>query len=523
MIALAEPWEVDRFSEAITRRLGLQFEGGKLGFLGEVLQRRLEALELSSQAYLCRLEAEAWPAELGALASELTVGETYFFRNNQQFRALAEVALPARMRAQAATKVLRILCAACASGEEAYSLAIVAREAVADPAWTVSVRAVDLNPAVLEKAARARYSPWALRETSPEARRKWFRESDREVVLDQSVVRAVDFGPGNLAADDADLWRPGAYDVVFCRNVLMYFAPEQARAAVARIARALSPGGYLFLGHAETLRGLSDDFHLHHSHEAFYYERKGAADDTPARAAPAPRAIAGLAAPEPSIPEPSSPEPFSDAWVDSIRQASERVEALTLGRGAAPALTLTAPTRRDLRPALDLVREERFTEALAQVRDLPAQSGPESGAQSGPQSRNDVDALLLEAMLLAHGGAFSAAEQVCRRLLSIDELNAGAHYALALCRESLGDGAGAAEHDRMAVYLDPAFAMPRLHLGLLARRAGDRAAARLELGQALVLLKREDAARILLFGGGFQREALIALCRSALGDCGGRP
>jgi len=108
-------------------------------------------------------------------------------------------------------------------------------------------------------------------------------------------------------------------------------------------------------------------------------------------------------------------------------------------------------------------------------------------------------------------------------LLMVDELNAGAHYVLALCRENSADRAGAAEHDRVAVYLDPTFAMPRLHLGLLARHAGDRDTARRELEQALLLLRSEDPSRLLLFGGGFNREALIVLCRSALRDCGGQP
>ena len=116
-----------------------------------------------------------------------------------------------------------------------------------------------------------------------------------------------------------------------------------------------------------------------------------------------------------------------------------------------------------------------------------------------------------------------AAEDACLRLLLIDELNAGAHYVLALCREHSGCHARAREHDRVAAYLDPAFAMPRLHLGLLARRADDADGARRELAQALILLQREDASRLLLFGGGFNREALLTLCRSALRDCGGRP
>jgi len=157
------------------------------------------------------------------------------------------------------------------------------------------------------------------------------------------------------------------------------------------------------------------------------------------------------------------------------------------------------------------MRHERFNDALTQVADLPI------------EAERDPDTLLLRAMLLTHSSQFAAAEAVCRRLLEIDELNAGAHYALALCREGVGDREGAAEHDKVAVYLDPAFAMPRLHLGLLARHAGDKLAARRELAQALVLLKREDASRLLLFAGGFNREALTVLCRSALLACGGQP
>ena len=112
---------------------------------------------------------------------------------------------------------------------------------------------------------------------------------------------------------------------------------------------------------------------------------------------------------------------------------------------------------------------------------------------------------------------------MCERLLAIDELNAGAHYALALCREGDGDRQGAIDHDQVAIYLDGSFAMPRLHLGLVARKRGDLETARRELGQALVLLQREDAARLLLFGGGFGRDALVALCRAELAGCGGSP
>jgi chemotaxis protein methyltransferase CheR len=495
---------LERFRAVITQTIGLHFDDAKLGFLGEVLQRRLDRLGRSCDAYIWLLGQEAGCAEIAALARELTVGETYFFRNIEQFRALSEVALPQRMSAaRAGPKVLRLLSAGCASGEEAYSLAMVAREAVADPAWKVEIRAVDLNPAVLEKAARGRYSSWALRETPPDTQRKWFRREGGEVQLDEAVRAAVTFEGANLASDNPQLWPPATYDVIFCRNVLMYFAPEKMRAVIARIAQSLAPGGFLFLGHAETLRGISDAFHLRHTHGTFYYERKGSYEQARVRAAstgPQPAVAGALAV------------AADDAWFHAIARATERVAALVPEPSDSDAAPASSPAARgwDVERALELMRSERFAEALTYVRSGPVAAG------------RDPDMLLLEAALLVQGQDIEAAEAVCLRLLKLDELNAGAHYALGLCREQSRDVDGAMEHYRVATYLDPEFAMPRLHLGLLARRAGERDAARRELGQALFLLEREDAGRLLLFGGGFNREALMRLCASALGDGGAR-
>jgi chemotaxis protein methyltransferase CheR len=494
--------DVERFRAAIIRQIGLQFDDSRFGFLGEVLQRRLDKLGRSSETYLRDLEGRPASGEINALARELTVGETYFFRNNEQFRALAEVVLPERMRVHEAPKVLRLLSAGCASGEEAYSMAIVVRETVADPSCDVLIRAVDLNPAALEKAGRARYSSWALRDTPPDFQHKWFRVDGREMILEETVRTAVEFTNGNLASDDPEIWQPAAYDAIFCRNVLMYFAPEQMRAVIARIARSLAPGGFLFLGHAETLRGVSDAFHLRHTHETFYYEVK---ETTERNCQPPAQSVPG------AVPGGTTIILLDEAWVDTIREATERVAALVPTPGAANAPVCPPALPWDLAPALDLLRRERFAEALDHVRAGPA------------ATENDPDVLLLEATLLAHSEQLVAAEDVCLRLLLIDELNAGAHYVLALCREHSGHRERASEHDRVAAYLDPAFAMPRLHLGLLARRAGDRNAARRELAQALALLKREDASRLLLFGGGFSREALMAVCESALRECGARP
>jgi chemotaxis protein methyltransferase CheR len=500
--------ELERFRAAITQRLGLSFDDGKLAFLGEILQRRLSKLNYPSEIYLSALEQDTSRDEAESLAQELTVTETYFFRNNEQFRALAEVVLPARMRRECKPRILSFLSAGCASGEEAYSIAMTAQEAIADRSWELRIDAVDINQTALEKARRGRYSAWAVRGMQPDTQRRWFQESGKDLILDEGVRSAVKFKTRNLSVDDPDLWRPASYDVIFCRNVLMYFTPERMQAAINRIARSLAPGGFLFLGHAETLRGLSHQFHLRHTHETFYYQLKdGAEIERTADLRPGPT-YPGVGA----FPIATPAMPPRDAWVEEIRQASERIAALIPGQAAAVAVSRQPQLSPawDLSQALDLLHKERFSDALTSLRTLPTESS------------NDPDVLLLEAMLLTHDGQAAAAEKTCRRLLAIDELNAGAHYILALCKEAMGERGEAIEHDRVAIYLDAAFAMPRLHLGLLARRANDRDAARRELGQALILLKREDTSRILLFGGGFNREALIALCESALRESGGR-
>ena len=109
MNCLASANETERFRAAIGRQIGLRFDDAKLAFLGQVLQRRLREKGWSSEAYLRELEYQPSGSELSALARELTVGETYFFRNNEQFRALAEVVLPDRMRTRHAAKTLRLL------------------------------------------------------------------------------------------------------------------------------------------------------------------------------------------------------------------------------------------------------------------------------------------------------------------------------------------------------------------------------------------------------------------------------
>jgi chemotaxis protein methyltransferase CheR len=414
------------------------------------------------------------------------VGETYFLRHIEQFRALTEVVVPERLVVPGRSGQLRLLSAGCASGEEAYSMAIVMREEAGLP--DTSILGIDVNPAALEKARKGRYTPWSLRAVPPPIRRRWFTTEGRDVVLDPRLRTRVRFERHNLVVDDPVLWRPGSFDAVFCRNVMMYFAPEVMAQVVRRIARSLVPGGYLFLGSAETLRGVSTEFQLRESHGTFYYQRK-------------PEDRRGPVA----------------EWFDPLHSASDRAHkamiptqapAAPAPAAAAAAAAEPAAPRLDLGSALELLNQERFTEALGAIDEL------------SPAAGDNAEVLLLRAALLSHSGSFIAAEQTCHRLLGVDELSAGAHVLLAVCRESEVDLQRAIEHCRTAVALDPQFAMPHVQLGRLTRRIGDLDVARREYAESARLLPAETDRRILLFGGGFDREALISLCRTQGADTG---
>jgi chemotaxis protein methyltransferase CheR len=459
--------DVQRFRELVEAALGLHFDDGAVGNLQRVLTNRLAVRGQDCEDYLVHLaDRRGAGAEIAALAAELTVGETYFLRHLEQFQALTGTVVPELLRTPRPGP-LRLLSAGCSTGEEAYSLAIALRERGVTAA--VSILGVDVSPVSIARARSGVYNEWSLRSVPPDVRRRWFTVTGSNVVVHPEIQAAVRFERCNFAEDDAVLWRPGSFDVIFCRNVIMYFAPALMSRIVARFARSLIPGGYLFLGSAETLRGLSTDFGLCESDGTFYYRR-----------------TTGPLAEEVAV------------TTSAVRAAPAAGE---------PAATRTSPTGSILEPGqldavLELFGRERFAEALSVMDALPA------------PAEADPEVLLLRAALLAHSGRLSAAEQACHRLLEIDRRSAGAHVLLAMCREGEQDLPAAVAHCRTAITFDPAFAMPHVHLGRLAVRMGDRGTAQRQYATSARLLPAETGRRILIFGGGFDREALISLCRA---------
>ncbi|MDY7090274.1 MAG: CheR family methyltransferase [Actinomycetota bacterium] len=468
--------EIGRFQDLLARKLGWTSAGNDADRLAELLRDRAAEHGLHRDDYLTRLAARPWDAELTELIERLTITETYFFRHGEQFAALREDALPERLTARASQRTLRMLSVACSSGEEAYSLAITARQARPSRDWLIDVTGVDANPQMLRKAENGWYSTWSLRETPDPVRRRWFRQADSGYRVADEIRQLVRFRRTNVAETDDELWRPEQYDIVFCRNLLMYLTPPVVSALVERMTTALAPGGFLFLGHTDSLGSNPAGLELRRSHHSFFYRRPGG--PTPQQRAAPPEPVRST--PVPPYAGPPGPPPTEFDGQEVYNRA------------------------------LDLLRQERFAAALELI----------ATPRAAPMLPRDQ---LLHGVLLAQAGRLDEAVTLARLLSDENGLNPDAHQLLGLCLE---DGSAVAEalgQYRLAAYLDPGFALPRMRLGQLARRQGDDRTAAGELERALELLARESEQRITLFGGGFGRIALTVLCRSELDACGVRP
>jgi chemotaxis protein methyltransferase CheR len=255
---------------------GLTFDDSRRESIGAAVAERMRhtgAADVS--AYVDLLHAPDGAAERQSLLDEVTIPETHFFRNPPQIRALRKHVLPELLRQSTRRRTLRIWSAGCSTGEEPYTIAMLIRELLpASSEWDVKVVATDVSQRALAVAEAGRYSERAFVMTEPVDLARWFVldvTSGRFVVRDE-VRDLVEFRHHNLVSDPPP-FTPGEVDLVLCRNVTIYFDRETTRTLMTRFHGMLRDGGYLFLGHAESLWQVSDAFDLTSLGDAFVYRR----------------------------------------------------------------------------------------------------------------------------------------------------------------------------------------------------------------------------------------------------------
>jgi len=260
--------------DVIYEHAGLSFDGDAMFLFDRRLGERVEALGLRSfndyYKYL-RFNARG-PAELDEAIERLTTKETYFFRQEYQLRSFANELLPRLAQQNADSKRLCIWSAGCSTGEEVYTLAMLVRESDLFENWEVRLIGSDICKSSVAAARRGVYQTSSFRTTSTAMQARYFREDvDGMHVVDQ-IRRLCHFGQLNLL-DSGRASMVGRVDVVFCRNVLIYFDLRSRRRVIDTLLDRLLPGGYLLLGHSESLLNLSTAFELVHLREDLVYRK----------------------------------------------------------------------------------------------------------------------------------------------------------------------------------------------------------------------------------------------------------
>ena len=264
------------FADLLRKHCGLHFGPDARYLLEKRLARRLRALEMTSfSAYHYRIRsASPRDEEFTNLIDELTTNETYFFRERSQMRALVgEIFQELQAERQGVRKSpISVWSAGCSSGEEPYSVVILALEAGMIPGKDLRVYASDISCRMLRKARQGIYREASFRETEPIFRRKYFTEKDGLWRISDEIKKHVDFIHLNLF-DRSKISLLGAMDVILCRNVIIYFNPESKRTVIQTFHDKLKPGGHLLLGHSESLINLSSQFELRHLTHDLVYRR----------------------------------------------------------------------------------------------------------------------------------------------------------------------------------------------------------------------------------------------------------
>ena len=254
------PEDIELFSQIVKKRSGLVVTPDKAYLLESRLlpvARRHELGDLAGLAQACRLGSREDLME--DITEAMTTNETFFFRDNGPFDRFKDDILPPLLASRASTKKLRIWCAAASTGQAPYSLSIILMEMASQLAgWKVEIVGTDISNEALHKAKEGLYTQFEVQRGLPiQTLMKYFTQEEGGWRISQNIRQMVGYRPFNLLDDFNAL---GRFDIVFCRNVLIYFDADDKRQILDRIRKQMPDDGSLFLGGAETVLGVSESF-----------------------------------------------------------------------------------------------------------------------------------------------------------------------------------------------------------------------------------------------------------------------
>jgi chemotaxis protein methyltransferase CheR len=469
---------------------GMDFSGNRLSRLRDVLKntgsRELRATDLDELLKQWRSQ----PRELNDFVANLTVGETFFFRNEHHFRLLREEIIPEILRENRDREEIRAWSAGCATGEEPYSLAILLEEMLGRQSdWRFSILGTDLNPSFLDRAREGCYRQWSFRQTEIHHNRSYFLPRGDLYQLDERFRRHVRFACLNLVKDvyPSPLTGTLGLDLILFRNVAIYLKSEVTEQILARFHAALRPGGWLLLGETEVSSIAPGEFEVFRFEQATFFRKKGGQWQGESESVP----------PQPILTQRPSLEsllkipkvPALPEWVELPRPRSSAASFARPEKDQQRPIP-SKPGGKDCEERLNRSLEEQnipeVTRLLSRIRD--------------PKERAQLRLRCIRFLLAA--AQLQQARTMLESCLVEAPLMMEAQLLKAAFAEEDGDLAEAERCYRRGIYIDPLTPMPHFHLAMVLHNLGNETAATRSLMTAYKLVSSSDPLTQVPYGEG---------------------
>jgi len=461
----------------ITGQWGLDFGENREEQIFRAVQTRMEELGLASAFDYSRLliRSDQREQESRNLLDLITVNETFFFRHKAQFDLLRDHCLPAILKRNSPTKRIRIWSAACSTGEEPYSIAMILRELLPESSgWKVVVRGTDISTRTLLKARKGLYGKRSIEHMEPRFRDRYVTRKGNRYALSPEIRSAVQFEYFNLACDPFPPDAGPPWDIIFCRNVMIYFTREHARRLLHNLHLHLADHGFLFTGHSEMLSFLYDGFEPVEINGTFIYRKK---------------------------------------------TGKRKIQAVTGGLAAQKA------TRKNKPPVVPKIRRKAPAGGPATAkppgnRDRKKGTVPaarqETGAGVTGGDPGRYEARIVQSKKLADRGETQRSVEILGELTEESPLRPEAYFLLAMISLDMGDLDQSILYLKKVVYLETNDPVARMYLAEAYREKGKASDAIREYSNAIEFLEQDPEGPLGTHAAGFTRGALLETARGHL-------
>ncbi|MBS1954076.1 MAG: hypothetical protein JST89_07820 [Cyanobacteria bacterium SZAS-4] len=463
-----------RLSNHLAQHMGINFSAERFTDLKTKMTALADAFEFEDvEEFAAWLLSDKLSREqIELLADFLTVGETYFFRDPKSFLVLENEIFPQLIDARQNTRFMRIWSAACCTGEEPYSIAMLLRKMIPDvDSWQINILGTDINQTFLERATEGLYGDWSFRATPDFYKERYFKPKKNRFQIDTQIKKMVRFEWMNLAEleclDDPNY---SSMDLIFCRNVLIYFSQEHATKIITSLSKCLIPDGYLFVGPNELTANDDRSYNSLHRNGAIVLQKAN-----------------HIAA-----------EIQRLADVDS----GEGLQIKEVESGSGAHMNQQIPTLEEAQARYDQALYQEAVELLL----LRCKNG------------GDFSTMVLLAKSFANHSDLKSALKWCDQAIKVNRLNAATHYLRATILQEQGANSEAIHSLKQALLMDSSFVLAEFNLGILLKHSGNLRDAQRHFKATLKLLGSYDDNDILPESEGTTASGMRVIVSSLMAD-----